>query len=388
MKKTKKFFGIGEVLFVIIFLWGVNLNACTGIYSKIGNKILIGNNEDGVNPETKIWFVPGQENQYGRMYVGYNDISAQGGVNEKGLWFDAFGLPYQEVVSQQGEIYPGDLQDKLMAECATVPEVLERLKKYNRAQLARFQWMFGDKNGNAVIIEGDAIIPIKEQYQIVTNFRQSIYPNNKGYDCQRFRIAESMLKTMPDVGVDEMRRILAATHSEGEDVTLYSYIVDLKKGLVYLYHFHNFENVIVFNIQEELAKGKHIYNLPELFPLTNAAQSFEYQAHSKLEAQKSARRDKNFDVKTYSDYCGRFVIDEPAILARQTISITTENSQLFFQLNDGGKLEVLPDSPTSFFLMNYGGMDFSCKFIRNSMNKITRLNMEGNGLSITATLTN
>ena len=117
------------------------------------------------------------------MYVGYNDLSAQGGVNEKGLWFDAFRLPYKEVVSKQGEIYPGDLQDKLMAECSTVPEVLKMLEHYNRTSMSRYQWIFGDRNGNSVIIEGDATVPIKGKYQVVTNFRQSIYPSGKGYDC-------------------------------------------------------------------------------------------------------------------------------------------------------------------------------------------------------------
>ena len=88
---------------------------------------------------------------------------------------------------------------------------------------------------------------------------------------------------------DELRRILDATHSEGQDVTLYSYIADLKRGIIYLYYFHNFENVVKFKLNEELAKGEHFYNLQELFPEINAAESFEYQAHANLEAQKNSQ---------------------------------------------------------------------------------------------------
>ncbi len=375
-----------EIVLVMILFAGINLNACTGIYTKTNSEIFIGNNEDGVNPETKIWFIPEGNNKYGRMYVGYNDLSAQGGVNEKGLWFDAFGLPYKEVVSKQGEIYPGDLQDKLMAECSTVPEVLKMLEHYNRTSMSRYQWIFGDRNGNSVIIEGDATVPIKGKYQVVTNFRQSIYPSGKGYDCPRYRIANAMLKTKPNVGIDELRRILDATHSEGQDVTLYSYIADLKRGIIYLYYFHNFENVVKFKLNEELAKGEHIYNLKELFPEINAAESFEYQAHANLEAQKNARRDTSFDVQKYPAYCGTFIITEPEILAKQIITITAGTNQLYFQLNNGGKLEVLPDSPTTFFLLNYGGMDFSCRFNCNSQKKIISLSMDGMGFAIKAKL--
>lgn len=93
---------------------------------------------------------------YGRMYVGFDDLSAQGGVNERELWFDAFGLPRKEVASTGREIYAGDLQDKLMAECAPVAEVLELLKRYSRSPMTRYQWIFGDRTGMSVIIEGDS----------------------------------------------------------------------------------------------------------------------------------------------------------------------------------------------------------------------------------------
>jgi hypothetical protein len=118
---------------LMLTLGSISADACTGFYVAGACRVLAGNNEDGSNPETKVWFVPGQGGTYGRMYVGYDDLSAQGGVNEKGLWFDAFGLPQKEVVLAHGEIYAGDLQDKLMADCATVAEVRRLLERYSRA---------------------------------------------------------------------------------------------------------------------------------------------------------------------------------------------------------------------------------------------------------------
>jgi len=368
----------------LLTLWDITSEACTAFYSKSNGEALVGNNEDGNDPDTKIWFVTKGPGKYGRMYVGYEDLSPQGGVNEKGLWFDAFGLPAKEVKSSTGEIYPGDLQDKLMAECATVAEVLEKLEHYNRAPMTRYQWMFADRRGAAVVIEGDAVVPMKGRYHVVTNFRQSEHPGGQGYDCGRYRIATAMLAARPEVSVDNFRRILAAVHSEGEDVTLYSYIADLKRGRVYLYHFHNFENVVVLDVRKELAKGRHIYGLPELFPKTDAAEGFDYRARAKWAERKAAKSYAGFDATTYPDYCGRYVIASPGILARQTITVTAGPKQLYFQLNAGGKWEVLPDSPNSFFLLSLGGLEFLCRFPRDTMGKVSMLLMDGSGLRIAA----
>ena len=46
---------------------------------------------------------------------------------------------------------------------------------------------------------------------------------------------------------------------------------DVNRGLIYLYHFHNYENVVVINLEEELKKGKHTIDIPSLFPDTDAA---------------------------------------------------------------------------------------------------------------------
>jgi hypothetical protein len=73
-------------------------------------------------------------------------------------------------------------------------------------------------------------------------------------------------------------------------------------------------------------------------------------------------------------------------MAGQTITVSAGASQLYLQLNDGGKYEVLPDSPTSFFLLGYGGTDLSCRFTRDAANKVRALAMEGGGLSLEATL--
>jgi len=364
---------------------GPDAEACTACYVAAKGRVLVGNNEDFGNPATRVWFVPRGPGRYGRMCFGFEDLSPQGGVNEKGLWFDAFGLPSEPVTTAKGEIYPGNLQDKLLADCATVAEVLEMLKRYSRAPMTRYQWMFGDRTGASAIIEGDAVIPIRGRYQVVTNFRQSVHPGGEGYECHRFRVANAMLASQPEVGVDEVRRVLAATHSEGQDPTVYSYIADLVTGVVRLYHFHNFENVVVLDVAKELEKGAHVYDVTEMFPKTVAAMTFDYLARKDLADKKAARLDPRVDATTFPKYAGRYRITAPEVMAGQTITVSAGMGQLYLQLNDEGKYEVLPDSPRSFFLLGYGGTDLSCRFARDAADKVTALGMEGDGLSLAAT---
>lgn len=82
----KLFDSLIVLLVMLAVLPATRTKACTAFLMKSGNKVLVGNNEDGSNPETRIWTVPaGINGTFGRIYFGFNDLSAQGGINEKGL---------------------------------------------------------------------------------------------------------------------------------------------------------------------------------------------------------------------------------------------------------------------------------------------------------------
>ena len=358
--------------------------ACTALYVQAGDRILVANNEDSGHPETRIWTVPAGRGKYGRLYFGFSDLSAQGGINERGLWFDAFGLPATALEKAEGEYYPGDLQDLLMSECATVDDVIVMLKSYNRSAMTRYQWMFGDSTGKSVIIEGDAVIFGQGAYQIATNFRQSIHPGGKGFDCLRYRIASEMLAREPDPDIAHLRAILSATHSEGSDPTVYSYIADLSKGLVHVYHFHDFEQSLVLNVQEMIGKGNQVYALPQLFPMTNASETFYYHLRSDLARKRAERLFAGFDSSTYPDYCGRYKIVEPQVMTGQTIDLVAGDNCLQLTLNNGGPYALYPASTASFSMLSYGGLDFNCRFERLSDSTVGELILESPGLSIRA----
>ena len=244
--------------------------ACTGICAKSKNLVLVGNNEDWSNPRTRVWFVPAEKGAYGRMFVGFDNGFPQGGMNDQGLFFDGFATPHLEVApTPDRELYFGNPATKALAECATVDEVVRLFDKYARPNRAVL--FFADRHGDAVAIEPEAAVRKKDWFFVQTNFYQSRTPPGTE-TCPRFKIATRMLEeSRGAISVDLFRRILAATHQEGNAPTQYSNIYDLTARVMYLYHFHNFENVVRIDLAEELRKGPHKLEILALFPPTHAA---------------------------------------------------------------------------------------------------------------------
>ena len=246
--------------------------ACTAVCASSKGKALVGNNEDFGNPRSRIWFVPAEKGQYGRLLVGFDNGYPQGGMNEKGLMFDGFRAPaIDPPTSPDKQLWMGSLGEKALAECGTVEEVVRLLDRYYRGD--RVVLFFADASGDAVAVEPLAFVRKKDWFFVQTNFYQSRTPA-AGAGCDRFRITRRLLEeSKGGISVALFRRILAATHQEGNATTQYSNIYDLRARIMYLYHFHNFENVVRIDLSEELRKGAHRVDIPALFPRTYAAEA-------------------------------------------------------------------------------------------------------------------
>jgi hypothetical protein len=265
------------VIFVSIFiLLQTNLFGCTGFCISRDGLVFFGNNEDWKNPNTKMWYVPGENNKYGKVYFGFDDFNPQGGMNDQGLCFDGFATEPKKVTKslRKPEFMEGNFLDYIMSKCATVEEAIKVFNQYNLNFMERAMFFFADANGDAVIIEGDEMIRKKGDYQVVTNFRQSEV-KGENITCQRYRIANQLFKERKGNSIELCKRVLAATHQEGQYPTVYSNIYDLKQRIVYLYHFHNYQNEIRIDLAEELKKGSRRIDLPSLFPKTFVAEVFK-----------------------------------------------------------------------------------------------------------------
>ncbi|NIM20061.1 MAG: tetratricopeptide repeat protein [Candidatus Latescibacteria bacterium] len=257
------------------FVTGLDVQQnCTLIYASDDRTALAGSNEDWTSHLNDIWFLPPEKGKFGRVYFGLNfsgERIPQGGMNDQGLFYD--GTSAETVIKppRDSSLIPpvDDLHLKAMEECSTVEEVLNLYERYHMS-VGDGQLMYGDRFGNSVIMEATgSIIRKKEKYQIATNFFQSrIKPEN--ITDTRYRMADEIFKKSKNISVDLFQSILNATHWEeysgSMTVTLYSYICDLKKGDIYIYHFHNFADVVKINLREELKKGERYLSILSLFP--------------------------------------------------------------------------------------------------------------------------
>jgi len=267
---------------ILIFLSGTIAFSCTFFKLSKRGFTLVGNNEDWKNPNTRVRFVPPGAAGFGVVYFRFDDGFPQGGMNDQGLAFDYMATAPLEVKNSiNKKKYRGDLLQKIMRECASVAEALAMLEQYNLQYFRKFQLMLVDRNGESAIVEGDVTHKDKGKFQVCTNFYLSQLKKGEDYPCDRYKIANKMLNE-GDVTVDTCRKVLAAVHQEGDwGGTQYSNIYDTKNNLVYLYHYHNFENVVVIDLKKEFKKGEHSLEIPKLFPDTYAAKRYAEQYNKK-----------------------------------------------------------------------------------------------------------
>ena len=259
---------LGQVLLFILFLH-YPIYACTIFTKMAGNLVLVGNNEDWYKTNSQVMFYPASEGIYGRMFFGFDEMGL-GGMNECGLCFDKCALLPERVIEfpEDKPFYEGNFWDFVLQSCATVDEAVNLIKQYNIESLNRNHVMLVDSSGNSAVIEWGpdslAIIYKTGDYQVVTNFMLSDPNIKEPYPCWRYRKANRMLQEC-NVSIEHFTAILDSVHQEGNFPTQYSNIYDLKNKVVHVYHLYNYNEVVTFDLIEELKKGFHVYELPTLY---------------------------------------------------------------------------------------------------------------------------
>ena len=262
-------FSVISFLMILLLFASVQLYSCTIFYVVNDNQVFAGNNEDWKDPYAKMWFYPAQENKYGWVKFGWGSGFPQGGMNDQGLFWDASACAFLEMPLSESkkEKHDGPLMQKVIEECATVEEALKVFAEFYCEDQYRAQYLIGDSTGKSIIVEGDNIIHIQDDFQVLTNFYHS-HPEMGGYPCWRYETAVDMLSEADSLSAYFIGSVLAATHQEGKYPTQYSNIYDLKKRQFYLFHFHNYEEFISIDLGNELNNGYKTFDIPELFSRT------------------------------------------------------------------------------------------------------------------------
>ena len=269
-------------LFTVLLLacLSTQLKACSMHKLTANGRTVVGCNEDAWRTTSRIWFRTAQTaEQFGAAFTGsrvtYDGRYApQSGMNEVGLVFTRLTAHHP-----QREIDPSDkltinnevdyLQGILQS-CKTVEEVLARSHKSDHSFFPEDVFIYIDSLGDYLIVEPYELILGNDPTYVLSNFCPSITDNEYARNLVRFRNGEDFINLhTPKASIEYATALSDTMHvcrSRNGDGTLLTSIWDTQNGSVNLFFYHDFEQSIRFNLEEELAQGDHSLSIPELFP--------------------------------------------------------------------------------------------------------------------------
>jgi hypothetical protein len=245
-----------------------NCQACFILFLKDENNILVANHEDWFARDGAIKINLPASNRYGSItFTFLTEGWAQGGMNEKGLFFDAAQTPYHEIFfesdKQKPKTYPWQ---EILDRAETVKEALKILRHYALYELSESTIVLADATGDAAIVGVHNNIldvrPLSGQYMIQTNFNRWHPELSDDSICERYQKAEQNLLPEPDVTVMNMRSILDQTHQDS--LTIYSNIYDLQNKTIYTYNKRNFNDAIITKLPDAFKYGECLLSLDSL----------------------------------------------------------------------------------------------------------------------------
>jgi HEAT repeat protein/protein-S-isoprenylcysteine O-methyltransferase Ste14 len=244
-------------------------DSCTIVMAARDGLALAGNNEDRNHLETIVNFIPASGSFHGRVVFGYDDAFVQGGMNDQGLFIDGNALRPTGWQPDPGKpTFRGIVMMSILATCATCEDVKAFFERSNVPALAQARFPVADRTGASMVVEyGQGHVQFVRSdtwYQIATNFVMSNV-NDGEYPCWRYKAADKIMSGAKELSVDLVRDVLEKTHQEGNSLTVYSNIYDLKRRIVYVYNLRDFKKAVVLDLAEELKKGQRRLDLPSLF---------------------------------------------------------------------------------------------------------------------------
>ena len=256
-------------------------NGCTVITAVKGDKVFFGGNDDYINPDSYYWVERGDSSKFGVIWIGTPD-NPQQGVNEKGLAYDANGLPafdvnpHSERIPVEGQYYHNYVM-QIMHECATVNEVVNWINTHQRFPYMHDQLHFADKPGDAVIVsagkDGEIVFTRKQNgdgFLVSSNFNVANPSNGFDYPCRRYDKANELLGQLIDRAepliVKDITDVMDTVHQEKSSWTIETMVADLTDGIIYLYYFYQYDDPVIINLKDELASPRAAGPLSGLFP--------------------------------------------------------------------------------------------------------------------------
>jgi hypothetical protein len=199
------------------------------------------------------------------MCVGFDDNLIQGAVNEAGLMFDAFAMPYKASKDSIKRRVVGDNEaiDTIMKTFSSVKEVRNYLSKVDLSTLTKTMLVFVDKTGEYLTVESDEMFIGNDSIQTFSNFYPSLTTDKSQVDLPYYQngckiLNSSKAKTTLDYCASVMNGFK-------QETTQYTTVYDLNNGIIRLFHFHDFTTFTDINLSKELKKGNRTISIAKLF---------------------------------------------------------------------------------------------------------------------------
>jgi hypothetical protein len=258
--------------------------SCTIFTVTKNGQAFFANNEDEGLLHGRLWFYPSLNEKHGKLLFGYpigHDVDIYvGGMNDQGLCFDG-NMVHQTSLNRDPtkEDILGTFCLQMLDVCKTIEDVINWSRNYNLHLLNWQQVHIADKNGNAIVLglnsEGNLTITEKTgDFLISTN---SFNLAQEHTFCWRYDLVETRLNSISNLTLDDCKQILDDVQL---DSTMYSYIINLNNGDIFLYSLKNFEHYAVINAFEEISKGIHSYSIHNLVSQQsgNLFMAFNYES--------------------------------------------------------------------------------------------------------------
>ena len=255
-------------------------HSCTIFTAVQGETVIFGDNWDWHDGNLVIGFYPPSTNGYGSIHFGYKKGDGQSYsrvVNDQGLAWAINSVPKGKLNPHPEKPYShaeNNLFSMISKQAATVEDAIRITQNFDFGDELGGQIHIADASGDAVVIgpgrDGEITFtrkPAGEGYLLSTNFNLAI--PEKGPVDFRWDTATSMLDTLDDsqtLTPEFAGEILKAVHLKTLTThTLYSNVIDLNNGDIYIYYMSQYDEAVKLNIAEELAKGQRVIDARSLF---------------------------------------------------------------------------------------------------------------------------
>jgi hypothetical protein len=162
---------------------------------------------------------------------------------------------------------------------------------------------------------------------------------------------------------------LDAAHAEGDYPTIYSQVYELKSGRIHLYQYHDFEQEVVLDLADELAKGPHILRISSLFPSNKELNEWTFQQGFRWKSGYEKLINRDVEPSSQRWMSGDYVLQQEADAGPARVFF--EEDQLFMQRPNQLPIELYPADSDTVFHHFFNGMDLTLTFERNLWGQTT-----------------